>query len=581
MSKIYCDNKKIYVNGKPQKIMSGAMHYFRIHPDYWQDRLLKLKEMGCNCVETYVCWNLHEKKEGEFDFTDWLDLGKYIDMANDMGLYAIVRPGPYICSEWDFGGMPWWLLTYSEMDLRCSNELFLQKCKPYLEKVCEIIRPRLIDNGGNIIMVQIENEYGSFGNDKEYLMWYKKFYADQKIDCPLFTSDGETEFLLNNGTLPDVYASVNYRKDSERCLKNLQKYHGNQPGMVLELWNGRGQQWGEEFVRRDIDEVAESVESALKYAELVNLYMFHGGTTFGFMNGAHDTGEKFLVQTTSYDVDAPLNEYGIRTPKYYAEQKVIAKALSISVQNTAKDPEIREYGQAKLVGESVITKELVKKHDSANVKSMEYYGQGYGYIVYTTTVFVGEKGAKIILPAVHDVAHVYVDGKYEKTILRNDQDKAFELSKKGNYKIQINVENLGRINYGVDLIDRKGLIGDIVVFDYEYNVKIKAFNYQVYSIELDSLPTKFDSKVKVNEPALYQYEINVDKKADTILRLDGFTRGVAFVNGFNLGRHWTIEHTENKLYIPAPLLNEGKNEIVIFDVLATDKEKKVVLSNQI
>ncbi len=577
MSRVYWDERHIYVDGKAEKIMSGAMHYFRVHPSYWRDRLLKLKELGCNCVETYICWNLHEPKEGEFHFDGWLDFGKYLDEAKALGLYAIVRPGPYMCSEWDFGGMPWWLLSYPEMELRCFDPLFLEKCKPYLQKTCEILRPRLIDNGGNVIFVQLENEYGSYGNDKKYLRWLETLYQQEGITCPLLTSDGETEFLLRNGTLPNVLASVNYRWDSVRCIASLKKYHGGRPGAVLELWNGKAQHWGEPIIRRDIDEVAKSVETALENAELVNLYMFHGGTSFGFMNGSLDFGNGLIVQMTSYDVDAPLDEYGRRTPKYYAEQKVIAKALGKPVENTATDTVLKTYGNARYVGETTLSPDMVKKNSFATVKSMEYFGQGYGYIVYATTAFVGAKGAKLLLPEIHDIAHVYVDGKYKQSLYRGDADRSVLIEENGERKIEILVENMGRVNYGIRLKDRKGLVGDINLFDIEYNVYAKIFGFDVYSIELDRLPEVYDKKAQENAPALYKYEFTAEELTDTVLRLDGFTRGVVFLNGFNLGRHWTVEHSENKLYIPAPLLKEGVNELIVFDALANEKEKRVFL----
>ena len=577
MSRITIGKEKIFIDGEATKIVSGAMHYFRIHPEYWKDRLLKLKEAGCNCVETYVVWNLHEKKEGEFDFSGWLDLGKYIDMAKEMGLYAIVRPGPYICSEWEFGGMPWWILKESDINLRCSNPIFLEKITPYLKKVCEVLRPRLIDNDGNVIFVQIENEYGSFGNDKEYLRFYKDFYEAEGINCPLITSDGETELLLHNGTLPDVMASVNYRWDSVNCLASLRKFRPDQPGAVMELWNGRGQKWGSDLTRRNLDEVELSVIGALEHAELINMYMFHGGTTFGFMNGAHDFGEKFEVLMTSYDVDAPLDEYGRRTPKYYMEQKVICEKLGKKIENTATDTVIHTYGKIKPVGEAVITKPLTKKTRSANIISMENCDQGYGYIVYETTMFVSSKGAAVILPEVHDIAHVYVDGEYRKTILRHDSDKTVVIEGRGERRVAVLVENMGRLNFGARLIDRKGLIGDIVLHDYEYDAKPKVFGFDIYSIELDSLPDSYCGKAVKNAPAFYKYEFEAEEVADTILHVKGFTRGVAFINGFNLGRHWTIENFPNMLFIPAPLLKKGKNEIVVFDVLATDSEKSLHL----
>ena len=581
MGDIRIGTDHIYINGKPDKIMSGAMHYFRIVPQYWKDRLLKLKELGCNCVETYLCWNLHEKREGEFDFSGWLDFGAFLEEAKELGLYAIVRPGPYICSEWDFGGMPWWLLKDQNIQLRCSDPGFLQKITPYLQEVCSLLKPHLISNGGNVILVQIENEYGSYGNDQDYLRWLKAFYEDNGIDCPLITSDGYSEFLLKNGALPEVFASVNYRWNSVRSLNCLKQYHPGHPGAVLELWNGKAKHWGEPYVPRDLEEVKDSVAKALDHGELVNLYMFHGGTTFGFMNGALDKG-KWLVQTTSYDCEAPLNEYGFRTEKYYAEQTIICEKLGIPVRNTASDPVFREYPDVRCVGQTTLTEnpQLLRKTVSSPMKTMEQCDQGYGYIIYRTKIFVGCDGARLILPEVRDIAHVYVDGTYAATFDRTDSQREIAVTRQGQVEISVLVENMGRINYGMLLKDPKGLMGELVVYDGEYGLYAKTFGYEIYSLELETLPERYDTAVQMNAPAMYCYEVDIDSRADTLLRLEGFTRGVAFLNGFNLGRHWTIEHSENKLYIPAPLLKEGINRIVVFDVLANDGPKTVKLAKE-
>lgn len=576
MKRVYYDDNKIYINEEETKIVSGAMHYFRIHPDYWEDRLLKLKECGCNCVETYVCWNLHEKTEGKFDFSGWLNLGKFIDMANDMGLYAIVRPGPYICSEWDFGGLPWWILKYGDIELRCNNDRFKKVCKPYLEKVCKIIKPRLISNGGNIIFVQIENEYGSYGNDKDYLNWLKSLYESNGIDCGFLTSDGETELLLKNGTLEGVLASVNYRKDSERCIGMLRKYKTGQPGAVLELWNGRAMQWGEKFERRDVEEVKESVCTALEYAELVNFYMFHGGTNFGFMNGSLDLKDNFAVQMSSYDVDAPLDEYGRRTPKYYAEQEVICKALGKEIVNTATDTTLAEYKDITFVGECSL-KESGIKVESLTMpmpKPMELCNQGYGYIVYESSFFADSEGATIRLPEIHDFSHVYVDGKYVTSFHRHSENKNIDVTR-GNHTIAILVENMGRINYGVKLKDYKGILGNVILHDKLYDVENILLGFTVYKLPLETLPERYDGKSEENTPTFYKYELTVDEISDTVIHFEGFTRGVAFINGFNLGRHWTVENSENKLFIPAPLIKQGVNEIVVFDVLHNKENKKI------
>lgn len=575
MKTVCYDDEKIYINGKATKIISGAMHYFRIMPEYWHDRLLKLKEMGCNTVETYCAWNLHEKQEGVFDFSGWLDFSKFLDIAKELGLYAIVRPGPYICSEWDFGGMPWWLLSYPDIQLRCSNPLFLEKITPYLTKICEKLSAHLITNGGNVIFVQVENEYGSYGNDKNYLRWLKRFYEEHNIDCGLLTSDGETEFLLKNGTLPDCFASVNYRCDSERCISMLKKYHPGQPGAVLELWNGRGMRWGQKFERRDVDEVAESVKSALENAELVNLYMFHGGTTFGFMNGSLDFGEGLQIQMTSYDVDAPLDEYGRRTKKYYAEQKVITELIGAKIENTASDTKLMAYNKPKFIATATLSENpnLLTAMHSPTVKSMEECGQGYGYVIYETQAFIGACGAELLIPEIHDVAHVYIDKIYKASFKRGDDERKLLIEKNGEVKIDIVVENLGRVNYGIRLKDRKGLIGDLELHDIEYNVYSKIHGFTIYSMQLEKLPIVYKNDSLDNEPVFYKYELNVDEICDTVMHLDGFTRGVAFINGFNLGRHMAIENSENKLYIPAPLLKKGKNEIVIFDILSNNSIK--------
>lgn len=576
MKRITVDTNKIYIDCKETKIMSGAMHYFRIHPDYWYDRLLKLKECGCNCVETYAVWNLHEKKEGEFDFSGWLDLGRFLDTAKDLGLYAIVRPGPYICSEWDFGGLPWWLLKDKGMKVRCSHPSFLEKMTPYLERVCEIMKPRMLDNGGNIILVQVENEYGSYGDDKEYLEYFKKLYLSNGVSCPLITSDGDIKMCLDSGTLPDVLCSVNYRWDSVSALKVLSAFRDNQPGMVMELWNGKAMHWGEPIIKRDLKEVADSVETALDNAELVNLYMFHGGTNFGFMNGTMDMDNSMIYQMTSYDVDAPLDEYGRRTPKYYAEQKVICEKMGVEIKNTAADTVLYVYDGIKAEGTARVSSDMVKKIKAPTVLTMEDCDSGYGYIVYETEFNADLPGLKIVFPEIHDIAHIYIDGEYTKTLLRHSNEKEISVEKTGTVKLSVLVENMGRVNYGTHLEDRKGLVGDIEVIYPEADwCRKKHFGFDIYTLSLDTLPEKYEDEALENTPALYRYIFTAEELHDTVLKLEGFTRGVAFINGFNLGRHWTVEPSPNKLFIPAPLLKKGTNEIVVFDVLANKNEKRL------
>ena len=578
MSTVTWDEKYFYIDGKPTKIVSGAMHYFRIMPEYWYDRLLKLKESGCNCVETYTCWNLHEKREGEFDFSGGLDFVKFLEMAKDLGLYAIVRPGPYICSEWDFGGHPWWLLKYPDVKLRCNNKTYMEKCTPYLREVAQRLKPLMYTNGGNVIFVQIENEYGSYGNDKEYLRAIKKVYEDEGVNGPFLTSDGYFGFLLEDGTIPEVLISVNYRRESETAANSLKAFRKGQPSAVLELWNGWQNHWNEPRVRRDVEEVAESVRTALIHSELINLYMFHGGTTFGFMNGGICPMKRFGFHKNSYDVDAPLDEFGRRTPKYYAEQKVICEAMGITPENTATDVELGEF-DTEYIGECSLSESglSLATHKTPTAMPMELLDQAYGYIVYEVDIFSGNTGSTVNLPEIHDAAHIYINGEYQKSIFRHDDEKSFDINEKGYHKVQILVENLGRVNYGLNMWDHKGLVGDVWIIDKETGHRKYVNGFTEYSLPLDKLPESFGGKAEVNAPAFYKYEFTAEKAMDTLLHVEGFFRGNVFVNGFNLGRHWTTSLDENYLYLPAPLVSEGKNEIVVFDVLATDNDKKVML----
>lgn len=575
-------NKKIYINGKITKIISGSIHYFRIHPCYWKDRLKKLKEMGCNCIETYAPMNLHEKEEGQFDFSSWLDVSSFLHLAQELGLYVIFRPGPYICSEWDFGGFPYWLIKDKNIHLRTSDPLYLSKITPYLIEICKQVRPNLFSNGGNIIFWQIENEYGSYGSDKKYLSYLKNLFIENGVDCEFISSDGDTQFLLRNGSLDGVMESVNYRFNSPHALKELKKFNDTQPGAILELWNGRGFRIGNKFIRRDLDEVGFSLKTALKGAEIINIYPAHGGTNFGFANGALDLKDEFLVQPNSYDCDAPINEYGQRTKKYYLEQKIIHEYLKKPIQNTCEDVILTAYGRANYVSSIGFNNFsiLYKSITSPYLLFMEEVGQPGGVIIYSSTQFIDKKGAILHFPLIHDVMHLYIDDKFIKTFYRDEKKAEYFIKKHGEVNFKFVVESLGHINYGFNLKDYKGLIGDIVLEDLNYNVKTILMNYRIDSLKFDILPDLYDGSGEINKPIFYKYEINIDEPKDTILHLDGFSRGFAFINGFNLGRHFNVKNSQNKLYIPYPLLKKGNNEIVIFDILMNKKAKVVELINE-
>ena len=315
-------NNEFLKNGKPIKIISGAVHYFRNMPDTWDDIFKKIKALGCNCVETYCAWNMHEKIQGQYDFSGNLDIAAFIRMAQKEDLMVIVRPGPYICAEWEFGGLPWWIMVNDDMEIRCMNKQYIQCFEDYLDKLFEEIRPLLCTNGGPIIMLQCENEYGYYGDDKDYLEYLAKSYKEKGIDVPLFTSDGTQAKNLIDGSIDGLLATLNFGSRVEENFKAFNSLYPDKPKMCMEMWNGWFDAWGDsKHHTTSAEDYAAVVDDMLKIGS-VNMYMFIGGTNFGFTSGANHY-EKFAPDVTSYDYDALLTEAGDVTPKYYAVRNVI------------------------------------------------------------------------------------------------------------------------------------------------------------------------------------------------------------------------------------------------------------------
>lgn len=315
---------QFYKDDKPIKIISGAVHYFRNMPDTWQDIFRKIRALGCNCVETYCAWNMHEKKQGEYDFTGMLDIADFIKKAESEGLMVIVRPGPYICAEWEFGGLPWWIQNDNNMEIRCSNPVYIKHFERYLEKIFDEVRPLLCTNGGPVIMMQCENEYGYYGDDKKYLKHLYDFYRSSGIDVPLFTSDGTSKSDILDGSIEGCFETLNFGSRVEENFRAHDELFPNQPKMCMEMWDGWFDAWGdEEHHTTSAEQYAGVVDDMLKKGSL-NMYMFIGGTNFGFTSGANHY-EKFAPDVTSYDYDALLSECGDVTDKYYAVREVIKK----------------------------------------------------------------------------------------------------------------------------------------------------------------------------------------------------------------------------------------------------------------
>lgn len=568
------ENGQFSLNGKPFHIYSGAMHYFRVPREYWEDRLLKLKAAGFNTVETYVCWNLHEPKPGEFHFDGMLDISEYLRLAQKVGLYAIVRPGPYICAEWDFGGFPAWLLKDKNMKLRCNYAPYLDCVRRYYEAVAKEIAPNLEKNGGNIIAMQVENEYGSYGNDKAYLAAVRDIMQDVGMDALLFTSDGDSDWMLSGGGLPDVFKVMNFGSRAKTLLPMLDKYQKNMPYMCGEFWCGWFDRWGDIHHTRNASEIVGEIRDFLKMDASFNLYMFHGGTNFGFTAGAN-YNKQFEPTVTSYDYCALLNEWGGYTEAYHAVRKLLCEKQGITPPALPEEPKRQNIGEVKLTEKASLFDNLEKiaeKHTVASPESMEYFGQNFGYILYSTTMKGNYESGTLCVEGVHDNAYLFVDGELKKTYYRHENPEmkdndgfTFRLPAfSGERKIDILVTAMGRVNYGKHLYDRKGL--SRVTFGNQI-----LFGFDVYTLPLDNIENVCYQAPKTEKgPMFYKGTFRASTDADCFVDTTGFSKGLVYVNGFNLGRYWAIG-PQVTLYVPKGILKE-ENEIVVLEEEGTTRD---------
>ena len=574
-------DKKFLMDGKPINIYSGAMHYFRILPEYWEDRLTKLKLAGFNTVETYVCWNLHEPKPGEFCFEGMLDIERFVKTAEKVGLYCIVRPGPSICAEWDFGGLPAWLLKDKNMQIRCNYPDYTACVERFYRELLSRLAPLQMTKGGNIIAMQVENEYGSYGNDKEYLAFIEKLMRDCGIDCELFTSDSNWKNMLSGGSLPHIYKVLNFGSKAKTAFNCLKDFENDGPNMCGEFWCGWFDHWRDKHHTRNAADIAKEVKDFLDIDANFNFYMFHGGTNFGFTAGANFTpGCPYEPTVTSYDYCALLNEWGDYTPAYHEVRKLLCEKQGIEMGELPPSPELQSIGKVKLTEGASLFENLDnigEKHRSAVPEGMEYYGQNFGMIYYETVLSGKYDMSPVSIKDVHDFGYVYFDGKQKAFIDRTKYTVPNKFSLKnlilkkspednslvmkaldGDRKIGVLVDTMGRVNYGARMLDRKG-ISDIYIGNQ------RQMGFDVWTLPLDNLENlKYADTYDKNEPVFLKGTFKTDSKADCFVHLDGFEKGYVFVNGFNLGRFWAVG-PQKSLYLPGALLKE-ENEIIVLSL---------------
>ncbi|MBB6670644.1 glycoside hydrolase family 35 protein [Cohnella nanjingensis] len=564
------------LDGKPIRLISGAMHYFRIVPDYWEDRLRKLRACGFNAVETYVAWNVHEPKEGRFVFDGMADVERFVRLAGELGLHVILRPSPYICAEWEFGGLPSWLLADPAMRLRCSDPPFLEKVKAYYDELLPRLKPLLCTSGGPIVAMQIENEYGSYGNDKAYLNFLRETMIAGGMDVLLFTSDGSEDYMLQGGTLPDVLATLNFGSNPERAFAKLLVHQPDKPLFCMEYWNGWFDHWGDEHHVRGYADVVDVLDRILAIGASVNFYMFHGGTNFGFYNGANHI-DHYEPTVTSYDYNALLSEAGDPTDKYWAIREVIGRYAELPDEPVPAASAKRGYGEVRMTERAALfdSFDRIGGEPVASVapETMERLGQDYGFVWYETELSGPQTNCEIMLQHVRDRASIYIDGAFRGVAERAGADSVVADIPPSGVKLGILVENMGRINYGSQLRDVKGITEGVKAGVRQYNQFL--FGWTIRTLPLDDLaglvyePYDPDA-IREETPAFYRGTFVAEEPADTFLKLTGWTKGVAYINGFNLGRYWE-KGPQRTLYVPAPLLRKGLNELVVFELHGMDQ----------
>lgn len=553
-----------YLDGEPLQIISGAFHYFRTVPEYWRDRLEKLKAMGCNTVESYVPWNMHEPRKGEFHFDGMLDVERFIGLAQELGLYVIMRPSPYICAEWEFGGLPAWLLREEGMKLRVSYPPFLRHVEEYYQVLLPRLTPWQVTEGGPILLMQVENEYGYYANDTTYLEAMRKMMVDNGVTVPLLTSDGPYPESLNAGKLPGALPTGNFGSKTEERFDVIRRYTEGGPLMCTEFWVGWFDHWGNGgHMRGNLEESVKDLDKMLEMGH-VNIYMFQGGTNFGFMNGSNYYNN-LMPDVTSYDYDGVLTEDGQITEKYRRYREVIGKYVKLPEVKFSTEILRKNYGTLKVcrkVSLDATLETLSSPVSSIYPQSMECLGQNYGYILYRTRLHSEEDLGKIKLWGANDRAVVLLDGEIVLTLYDREllEEHKPGLSIRKGAALDILMENMGRVNFG-PLMERqrKGIDQCVQINGHIHN------HWEQYTLPLEDIgKVDFSGEYREHTPAFYRFTFTAAQLGDTFLDFEGWGKGVAFVNGFNIGRFWEIG-PQKRLYIPAPLLRAGENEIILFE----------------
>jgi hypothetical protein len=552
------------LDGAPFQIMAGEIHPARVPAEYWRHRIRMAKAMGMNTIAAYVFWNYHEVAEGTFDFTTGnRDLARFVGLAQEEGLWVLLRPGPYVCAEWDFGGLPTYLLKDPELKIRCLNPTYMRAVERYIRAIAPVVRPLLVTRGGPVVMLQVENEYGSYGNDRAYMQRLRDLWIENGIDVPFFTADGPTPHMLEAGSLPGAAVGL----DSGSNEKHWQLAQSMVPGVPVfssETYPGWLTHWGEKWAAPALDDLLKEVRFLLDHKKSFSFYVIHGGTNFGFTAGANSGGKGYEPDVTSYDYDAPIDEQGRATPKFMALRELIgASRGSASPLPPIPDPvPTMTLPPITMRAHASIWEHLPAPIADIQPRPFEMYGQNQGLMLYRTTL-VGRKSGKLVITDLHDYATVFVDGTLVGTLDRRLGENSLDLPATTNPRpvLDLLVEGMGHINFAQAMIDRKGITDRVTLSG------MTLMNWQVYPLPLTDawvagLPAGLRDATRAG--LFFTGTFTLGTPADTYIDMTGYRKGVVWVNGRNLGRYWDIG-PQTRLYCPASWLKPGSNDIVIFD----------------
>jgi len=575
---LFCDNgkgtfevgkKSFLLNGQPFIVKAAEIHYTRIPAEYWEHRIKMSKALGMNTICIYIFWNIHEQTPGNFDFSGQNDIAEFCKLAQKHGMYIIVRPGPYVCAEWEMGGLPWWLLKKKDIKVRSNDPYFLERTKLFLNEVGKQLANLQINRGGNIIMVQVENEYGAYKTDKDYISNIRDIVKEAGFtDVPLFQCDWASNFK-NNG-LDDLLWTINFGTGAniQEQFKELEAARPDSPLMCSEFWSGWFDHWGRAHETRDATAMIAGMKEMLDNNISFSLYMAHGGTTFGHWGGANSPA--YSAMCSSYDYDAPISEAGWATPKYYALREMLSGYMDEgeALADIPQSMPIIEIPEIKFTQTALVFDNLPVAKKSADIKPMEEFDQGWGSILYRTILPVIKEETTLVITEPHDWAQIFLDGKLLARVDRRKGQNTVKLpTTTSASRLDILIEAMGRVNFDEAIHDRKGITEKVELVNKKGARLLK--NWEVFNLPVDYSFVQnknFEPNAKpINAPAYYRATFILEKPGDVFFDMQTWGKGMVWVNGIAIGRFWEIG-PQQTLFMPGCWLKEGENEIIVLDL---------------